>query len=45
MLRETEKILQYEVEKGKNSNKKSNENEKILKHEDNLLKNNQNGEN
>ena len=40
MLRETEKTLQYEVEKGKNSNKKSNENEKILKHEDNLLKNN-----
>ena len=31
MLRETEKTLQYETEKGKN------ENEKILKHEDNLL--------
>ena len=40
MLRETEKNLQYEVEKGKKSNKKNNENEKILKHEDNLLKNN-----
>ena len=37
MLRETEKTLQYEIEKGKNSNKKNNENEKILKHEDNLL--------
>ena len=37
MLRETEKTLEYEIEKGKNSNKKNNENEKILKHEDNLL--------
>ena len=40
MLWETEKTLQHEVEKGKIANKKNNENEKILKNEDNLFQNN-----
>ena len=40
MLREMEKSPKYEVEKGKDANKKNNENEKIMKNEDNMLKNN-----
>ena len=40
MLREMEKSLKYEVEKGKYANKKNNENEKIMKNEDNMLQNN-----